>query len=187
MNNLSDSMKIYQELLDFIKSGKSSEDNYDSSQQPFFYKNNVNEAMINHNTPEVNKIIENINLPSELNKIYQIIGSCNKEYYFNNWTLLSLNKANKIYQDLKNNNQDKIFDFAIRYVGMGHIVVASINLEDSGIIYRADGGSNGYEREENYNFIKSYQPKFSNKTIYDWIEETKKIEKGPFEYSLINR
>lgn len=180
-------LTLYQKLYDFVKSGKSSSLNHDSCVTPFFGKDIISGEIINFETEEVNKKLNDLKIPLILRIIYQIIGTSNREIYFNNWTLLSLDKALDIYKNYKIHKQEFIYDFAVRYVGMGHIIVACINLKDGGLLYRSDGGANGYEREDNFKFLIEYIPKSSDKTINDWIEETKIKEKGPFDYDLINR
>ena len=74
-----------------------------------------------------------------------------------------------------------VVDFAIRYIGMGHIVACSYDPSDGKIFFRRDGGSNGYERADNWSFIKSYKPEVEKKhDINVWfnkIEEEYESEK----------
>ena len=81
------------------------------------------------------------------------------EYYFNNWTLMSLDTLGKHFDAKEADGQKRVIDFAHHYLGMGHCIVCSVDVEDKKIFFRRDGGSNGYEREACYNEILDYEPK----------------------------
>ena len=54
--------------------------------------------------------------------------------------------------------QELVFDFAFRYMGMGHIEVLSCDLTNHLLFKRDDGGANGWEREAHYNELLNYKP-----------------------------
>ena len=49
----------------------------------------------------------------------------------------------------KENNQHRMVDFAFLYAGMGHVVVISYDPVTARVFCMLDGGSNGFERDEN--------------------------------------
>jgi len=63
--------------------------------------------------------------------------------------------ANEYGENTKN---DEIYtvDLAFKYRGMGHILIMFYNRKTGQFLYRYDGGSNGYDREYNYNRLKNY-------------------------------
>ena len=65
--------------------------------------------------------------------------------------VLSLDEAREQYEDYCDHNQFNVFNIAYRYRGMGHVEVLSCNLYNHLLFLRYDGGSNGYERADNYN------------------------------------
>ena len=87
--------------------------------------------------------------------LYTFAAAPDREHYFdNNVVLMSLNKACVMYDFKVQANQSRVFDFAYRYVGMGHVIVYFADLKSSGRIYsRQDGGSNGWERMHNFKTI----------------------------------
>lgn len=108
------------------------------------------------------------NMPTALKNMYKLIGNPNIEYYFGDWILMSLVNVQERSEVMENPN---VVDFAIRYAGMGHVVVCSYDPRDGKIFFRRDGGSNGYERNDRWNFIKSYQPESDKKRdIGEWFD-----------------
>ena len=82
---------------------------------------------------------------------------------------------------MKELEQHRVIDFSLLYIGMGHIIVASIDPIDNKVFFRRDGGSNGFDRVANWDFIKNYTPKIDSKYdfskwlnlangIIDWTE-----------------
>ena len=115
-------------------------------------------------------------LPRGLNcnvkTIYEIIGNMEREIYLGEWTIMTIKRAFEIYGQYKNNGQKTVFDFGFRYMGMGHIEIVSCNLEDYSIFFHPAGGSNGYDRESNFQDIVKNGPKkyeHSKKNFNDWF------------------
>jgi len=162
----------------FLKDGQKGNANYDSSQAPFCGKSISDDQVIGFDTQKVNALLEKIALPPTLHIIYQIIGEVDTEFYFNNWTLMSLDSIiarQKIYIE---HEQARVIDFALGYMGMGHMVIVAFDPIDFKIFFRRDGGSNGWDRETNWEYIKTYDPKEVDKHDFSvWvklIEEKKK-------------
>jgi hypothetical protein len=78
--------------------------------------------------------------------IYRDIKDHDHGFTVNNWTFLS---ANEIRTNQHEYN-DKFFDIAVRYNGLGWIVVLAYIPETNNFFFRHDGGSNGYDRDSNY-------------------------------------
>ena len=144
--------KRSKEILEKLNSAKISDSNYDSTKEPFFLKNEMNNFDIDFN--EIKNLPEGLNHSIKL--LFEIIGSPDKEVYLNNWTILSLNKCLENYKHYCENNQTSVFDIAIKYVGMGHIEVLCCNLDTHLLFYRPDGGSNGWDREFNFKELLKY-------------------------------
>ncbi len=72
-------------------------------------------------------------------------------------------------------NYDNFFDIGLQYAGMGHVLVLSYYPSNKKFFIRMDGGSNGYEREANYNYYKSYDPttEFDMESNIMWTKFTK--------------
>jgi len=135
-----------------LKNGKLSEDNYRSTEQPFFTCSKSQDFKIGHyNTPE---------LPDGLNRniktFYETMGNPKREFYINEWTIMSLDEALERYRELCKNGQKTVFDIGYRYLGMGHIEMLSCNLYNHLLFHRRDGGSSGIEHEYNYQKLLNF-------------------------------
>ena len=155
-----------QKILSILNKSIISEEGYDSTKEPFFLAGNVKDFVMDF------KVVDGI--PSSLNRnitlIYNIIGNPKKELYIGEWTVLSLDKALERYKALCNAGQKKVFDIGYRYMGMGHVEFISCDLETHLLFYRPDGGSNGYEREENsQNLIKNGSTKYNKFYFSKWF------------------
>ena len=143
--------RLVTNILDFLKEGHMSEEDYDSAQMPFFMKDKTNEFKVNNK--DIPQSPEGLNRNIKL--MYELFGNPDIEVYIRDWTFLSLNKAIEVYNDYVNNNLTKVFDIGFQYAGMGHIVVLSCDLDNHLLFKRRDGGSNDYDREVNYkNLLK---------------------------------
>lgn len=122
---------------------------------------------------ETNAILENLpSMPPPLKTMYKIIGNPRIEYYFGEWVLTSLVTVQKRLDVMLREGNSHVVDFALRYAGMGHIVVCSYDPDDGKIFFRRDGGSNGYERVDRWNFIRTYSPKDNEKyDINVWFDK----------------
>ena len=160
--------RIYK-INELLKHSKVSSDNYRSIDEPFF-REDTNIMNFEMNFKDIGDI------PSDLNKnfimLYNIIGNAKAEVYINEWTILSLDEAREQYQDYCDNNQFNVFNIAYRYMGMGHVEVLSCNLYNHLLFLRPDGGSNGYERADNYNDILKFNyKKYKYFGFENWYNE----------------
>ena len=165
-------LEVRNKMIDVLKNSLISNNGYRSTQQPFFCKDKGNLFEIQINNQDLyklniklsnnlkdrildyiqsNKYLQDI--PLKLNRniilIYQIFAQPQKEIYLGEWTILSLEQALEIYKSYCNEGQKNVFDIGYRHIGMGHIEVISCDLKSHLLFYRPDGGSNGYDREDN--------------------------------------
>ena len=137
-------------IFNQLNKGHISQDNYDSTKQPFFLKNKNQEFIVDFQKID--------GLPDRLNRniitIYNIVGNPKCEVYLNHWTIISCEKAIEQYNNYCKDGITNIFDIAFQYRGMGHVEVLSCDLNTHLLFYRPDGGASGIEREYNYNKLK---------------------------------
>lgn len=157
-----------------IKYGK---ENYDSTDKPLFHQN-VNSNNIENNCESIIQNNDNIELIDKFKKLIQdeILldfyinnNAYNKELYINNWTFMSIKKILEINEQYKSDHINNIVDIGFRYSGLGWIKLAFYDTELKKILYRMDGGSNGYDRADNYNKLKRYK---SSSYVYNGISFT---------------
>ena len=175
----------YQKLLEFVQSGKAGTNKHDTTQTPFTVQGSSTDGELGFDTAKVDLILNNVPLTGDLKTIYRIIGNPDIEFYFGQWTLLSITKVKNMYETYITKNQTRSIDFALIYAGMGHCVVASFDPESTKIYYRADGGSNGYDREFNFNFACKYIPKEDELHDFTHWQTIISTEIEPFELPLI--
>lgn len=158
-------------IMEILKKAKISSENYDSTQEPFFSRDNEKENFeIDHNI--IKDIPEGIN--RNISLIYDILGNSKKEIYLAEWVIMSLDRAIEIYKNYCNNGQNKVFDIGYRYMGMGHIEVISCDLDTHLLFFHPGGGSNGYDRLANFDNIVSNGPKGYNQFFFsDWYYKIK--------------
>ena len=138
-------------LLEIMDHASMSGESYDSTQMPCFMSGDTDDFQQGHkDLPE---------LPAGLNRnfryLYQIIGNPDVEVNLTDregceWTIMSLTKALEIYEAYKKDGQERVFDFAYRYMGMGHIEVVACDTQTHNLFYHRAGGSNGWDREYNF-------------------------------------
>ena len=168
---INEKRKQIDSVNDLLKSAKVSSNDYDSTMEPFF-QGDLNEITFTEDFKEIPEIPESLNRHIKL--LYQIIVNPKVEVYINEYTIMSLNKCLERYKNLCDNSQELVFDFAFRYMGMGHIEVLSCDLTNHLLFKRMDGGSNGWDREANYNELLNYKPG-DKKYLYftQWKKELK--------------
>ena len=160
--------KQIKKIISFLNQGKQSNNQYRSSIEPLFRIDNKN-----HTFKIENRILPEI--PDAVNRniklMYQIIGNSEKEIYVKEWIIMSLNETLKKYKYYCENEQERIFDIAFRYMGMGHIEVLSCDLKTHLLFYRHDGGSSGWDRETNFQeMIKCDPETYQQFYFQNWID-----------------
>ena len=138
-------------LLDILNGASMSGENYDSTKMPFFMSGDTADFQQGHKElPE---------LPPGLNRnfryLYQIIGNPDVEVNLTDrngceWTIMSLTRALEIYEEYKKAGQGRVFDFAYRYMGMGHIEIVACDTQTHNLFCHRAGGSNGWDREYHF-------------------------------------
>jgi hypothetical protein len=141
-----------------------SKPNWQSNQEPFM-SNSQDLSIIKDNY--INLKLSETELSDDIKNFYKIFGSSSQEIYINEWTLFSLDNIIYMHNNYIKDNIN-IYDLGIEYLGMGHVNVAFYDPVNKIINYRHDGGSNGYEREYNYQELKNYYKK--NITGYTFTE-----------------
>ena len=125
------------------------------------WESNSEPAMMQSISGEIiqDKLIEKklhlLNLSYEIKNFYKKIGTSSQEIYIKEWTFLSIENITKMIENYKKDNIITI-DFAYKYMGMGYVKVAFYDNRYNSILYRNDGGSNGYDRAENYENLKNF-------------------------------
>ena len=127
------------------------------TQKPFFTNNCINNFIENTTELDSQHILFFNKFPFDktIKQIYLNVGN-NREIDLNKFTFMALDEIIK-----RQNNYQNFIDLGIYYLGMGHVKVLSMSKQNGKFFFRNDGGSNGYERESNYNLYKNYQPKIN--------------------------
>ena len=155
-----------------------SEENYNSITEPFFMQNPFDPNNIENLdfTPDLKEgltkeKIDNLTnkymvpefhnnsavpiFPETLKK-YFIEKPYNREIYLKEWTIMSFKNIIERFETVL---KDKIWvlDIGFRYMGLGYIKVIFYDPINKCYFFRYDGGSNGYDREANYNRLMNYK------------------------------
>ena len=132
-------------------------DNNTVTNDPFFNSLAKNGISINDLTNEYEiKNKDKKILHPEILKLYERIGY-NNEYQFKYYTFMTLNEIIE-----RKNNYENFIDIALKYQGLGHILLISYHIKSNKFFFRMDGGSNGYDRENNYNKYKKFNTNSHN-------------------------
>ena len=161
---------------------------------PFFQSNpedssfNVDEVISRNCSKEhfqaVNEVFQDINLPKHLLFLYYWLESGSREFNYANMIWMSLDSIRERIAAYKEGGQKQIIDIAYQYAGMGWVNVLSMNVKTGKFFFRADGGSNGYDREDNWEKIRKLNPNQMSKekllSFDDAICKAKSPRDGPF-------
>ena len=161
----------------------------DSLKTPFFQPNIDNDIDINKYlskttnldyVDKLNSLSQKFKFSKLLYYIYLIIGDTTTEFVINLYTFFSLDNIESQYNVLEKNGQTKICDIAVSYAGMGHVNVLSIDIGSGKLYTRPDGGSNGYDRDDNFKFsltvdLQEYQDKLYEIDKFLLGDETTKL------------
>jgi hypothetical protein len=129
------------------------------TENPFFFSSGIEEKVyLETQNPILEKDKDIFNtLPKELRVLYSRIGS-NTEYSHQcGLTFLKLDEIKR-----RSKSHTNFIDVAIAYAGMGWVHVLGYHTESNKYFLRLDGGSNGYDREDNYRKFKDYIPNESD-------------------------
>ena len=156
-------------INEVLQKSKISSEGYNSMDVGFFLQDE-NKGLFNIDFKKVMRLPRGLNC--NVKNIYEIIGNMEREVYLGEWTIMTIKRAFEIYERYKKNGQYNVFDFGFRYMGMGHIEIISCNLEDYSIFFHPGGGSNGWDRESNFQDIVKNGPKKyegNKKNFNDWF------------------
>lgn len=96
------------------------------------------------------------NLSDDIKKFYKNVEWSTQEIYMKVWILFSIDNIITIVNHDRKNNINTT-DLWLRYMWLGHCKVAFYDPQTNMIYYRDDGGSNGFDRTENYTKLKNYK------------------------------
>ena len=145
-------------LYDIVKNLQVSIPEEKTTDHPFFQPSldeNTVETLFNQKcensiNEKVVSFSKNNNLPFELKFLYLFLGVDNREIMVKDLSLFSFNELVKRNDNIVETGQIDIIDLGTIYLGMGHVAVLSLNKKNSKVFLRHDGGSNGYDREINF-------------------------------------
>lgn len=160
---------------------------YDSTMAPFFRQyrdNDIDDIKSESIIPETDitsiDIIDKFTTMcnNKLIKDFYINNSgIDREIYLKEWTFFSIEKILSLDEHYKSLNIYNIIDLAYIYHGMGWVIVAFYYVTDKNIYFRMDGGSNGFDRIENFNRLKNIDKLLENNlTGIDFYNFLDKIE-----------
>uniref|UniRef100_A0A6C0AXI4 Uncharacterized protein n=1 Tax=viral metagenome TaxID=1070528 RepID=A0A6C0AXI4_9ZZZZ len=146
--------------------------NYESNMQPFMRRTENTDIVIDTYELEKKLLLLDNALSEEIKNFYRKIKSSTQEIYIKNWQLFSIDNILKLKEMYIKDNIN-ITDIGLKYEGMGHCKVAFIDPKSNMIYYRHDGGSNGYDREHNYNKLKNNYLSINNSgiTFYTFLQQ----------------
>ena len=161
--------KTHDDTLSFLKENASltkfSEGDYVSVRDTVFFQN---PATHNFETDGTNlpreyiEFMEEYNFPMKLKLFWLILGNVDDEIKTPGFTIMNLEKIRS-----QKDAYSGFIDIGVRYAGMGHVIVLSLDMETGKMFLRMDGGSNGFDREDNWRFYQNKKPSvdFKNNLI----------------------
>ena len=161
MSRPSKRMKLMQdETKEFLKENtqltKATPEDYVSVRETVFFQNQATHQFEEGNTPLPKKYITFMNkykFPIKMKLFWIILGNANDEIKSHSFTLMSLSQIEK-----DKGNYSGFIDIGIKYMGMGHIMVLSMDKETGKPFLRCDGGSSGYDREAHWKYYLGKKP-----------------------------
>lgn len=169
MTNSLNSSKAVLEKSEFSVAGA------DTSQVPFFINDSDKEVSLSdlekESTPEYRSLVSNLaskwKFTPHLKHLYLLLCTSNREFTYRGFTFFSLDKIISRLDEYEANDQHCICDIALRYEGMGWVEVLALDTESGKYFVRLDGGSNGYDRQFNWDYYKTYRPSSRPETLID--------------------
>lgn len=154
-----------------------------------------NEVLARSCSPEhfqrVNALFESVKIPMSVRMVYHLLESAQKEFTYADYIWMSIADMEKRQKYYHSANQLKVCDLAYQYAGMGHLNVLAINSESGEFFFRGDGGSNGWDRDHNCQWITSLNPdSLPTDVLFDFdsaMEQARKERSGPFCSANANR
>ena len=174
MDNLTkQQMKQTQDILIKLTGGTMSTFEYDSTTKGFFAKDEERKPF-EIGFKDIPELPEGLN--HNIQRMYKIIGDPDKEVYIGYWTIMSLNHLLDRFKKLQEKKQERVFDIALRYAGMGHVDILSCDLQTHKLFVRYDGGCNDWERQANREALFKLDPETLNQFFFnEWFNTCDKI------------
>jgi len=152
---------------------KNSQKGYDSTIAPFFRPyEDENIDIIESMSIIPDADITNIDIMNNFSKIcnhkkiqdfFINNNGIDREIYIKNWTFFSLEKILSLDEMYRESNINNIIDIGFIYHGMGWIVVAFYYIPEKKLYFRMDGGSNNFDRIDNFNKLKNIDTNIEKK------------------------
>ena len=174
--------KRLNDIVDVLEKSEMGSEDHDSTQEPFFGIGETRAFSQDHTL--IPDLPEGLN--HNFRHLYEIVGNPKVEVHLQRtrkhgdetykemWTIMSLQKALKIYNEYKGDGQERVFDIAFTYMGMGHINVLACDLDTHNLFIHPAGGANGYERENFYKMIVEYErDRYEQFYFTQWFNEFK--------------
>ena len=138
--------------------------NHDSTNHPFM-GNSIGEEFLVDSS--LNSLLDKIPISDEIKNFYRRFRSSNQELIRERWTFFSPVKIMSVMKRHMSDNIETI-DLAFEYIGMGWVNVAFYYPPENKILFRRDGGSNDWDRKDNYNNLKNFDLiKFKDGNSFD--------------------
>jgi len=125
---------------------------HNSVDMPFMANSITDEFTID---PCCNELLEKLSISKEIKQFYKQFSSSNQEIVINYWTFFNIEKMIEMTNKYHSDNI-KTIDLAFEYKGMGWVNVAFYYPENNKILFRMDGGSSGWDRQDNYKLLKNF-------------------------------
>ena len=174
----------------FLEKCKVGSPEHDVTQDVFFQPSNS--SIRTHELPFDKEYVKNVNqfsletpIPLQLKILYYLINSSNREISFKEFTLFSIQNLIQRFEKRKSLDIIHFLDIGLKYLGMGHVCVLTLDLNKQMCFLRYDGGSNGYDRsyhlecmqklkslhipQDYYFSVEQFlKEQFNQDTIYDY-------------------
>ena len=152
-NNSIEQIKLdFSELSDKIKITEK-QYTFDAMNNPFFIQpKTVNiHNIVNPNLDLYITLLNSLDTPIQFNQLimmtYILAGNPDIGITIGDWTLYSFNQMIEYIKKLKSENSKITWtNLGHRYIGLGHIEVLRMDIENGDLFIQPDGGSNGYDR-----------------------------------------
>ena len=134
-----------------------------------FEEDDINFNDVINNEKNIKNMLESIPAPDELKELYILINNIKNEYVVSYWVIKSLSDVIEDFMIMKEFSENKIIDFASTYIGMGWVYMIAYDPTSKSFFIRRDGGSNGWDREENFRFICNYKAQEDNHVDFNYV------------------
>ena len=144
----------------FLASSQQGHPGHDSCMQPCMARRprQPQESGASLDAVAVSAALRETPLPARLVALFNRLGRTDIECYRGPWTLLSIDKIQRMRAIYEAAGQNRAVNFAMSYLGMGHVAMACYDPETHRVYYKSENGANGYEADENHQKAVAYVP-----------------------------